>query len=119
MESCACLLKECLSVVQGKNTSVQSVRSLGGAARSDLWLQIKADMLGLPVERPACSDAASLGAAMLAATGIGQFATVEEASDAWYRPIDVFEPDPKNYSVYDDVFKRYQSLYDRLYGWSV
>jgi len=116
MESCACILKECLEPLHDHELHISSIRSLGGAARSDLWLQIKADMLGIPVERPACPDAASLGAAMLAAAAIGQFETVEEASEAWYRPGRVFEPDTSRFDVYRQVYERYRTIYERLYG---
>jgi xylulokinase len=115
MEACACMLQECVEPVQQHGIAVATVRALGGAARSDLWLQMKADLLGLPVERPACSDAASLGAAMLAAAGIGRFASVTEAAGAWYRPDRVFEPVPSHRTVYQEVYGRYRDLYHRLY----
>jgi xylulokinase len=116
MESCACLLRELLEPLVQRGSAVDSVRSLGGAARSDLWLQMKADMLQTPVERPACTEAASLGAAMLAATGTGQFASLAEASDAWYAPARSFDPDPELAAVYDDIFGRYAANCARLYG---
>ncbi len=115
MESCACMLQECVEPVLEHGIAVETVRSLGGAARSDLWLQMKADLLGLPVERPACSDAASLGAAMLAAAGIGRFADVTEAAKAWYRPDRVFEPIAAHQPAYRAVYDRYRDLYHRLY----
>ncbi len=116
MEACACLLQECLEPLQERGVEISSVRSLGGAARSDLWLQMKADLLGRPVERPACADAANLGAAMLAATGVGQFAQVEEAARAWYRPERVFAPEEELFGVYREVYGRYKGLYERMYG---
>ncbi len=116
MEACACSLKECLEPIVQNDFEVRIVRSLGGAARSDVWLQIKADLLGVPVERPACSDAASLGAAILAATGTEQFSNIVEASDTWYRKERVFEPDPARYNIYSEVYQRYLDLYRRLYG---
>ncbi|MCD6361434.1 MAG: hypothetical protein J7M38_11310 [Armatimonadetes bacterium] len=116
MESCACLLRELLEPIRARGIAVDEVRSLGGAARSDLWLQMKADMLGVPVERPACADAASLGAAMLAAAGTGRFASVVEAADAWYYAEATFEPDAANTAVYNEVYERYLGLYERLYG---
>ncbi len=116
MEACACLLQECLEPLQERGVPVSSVRSLGGAARNDLWLQIKADLLGLRVERPACPDAANLGAAMLAATGVRQFATVAEAAQAWYRPERRFDPQAERFPVYREVYGRYREWYERLYG---
>ena len=96
--------------------SMTRVRSLGGAAHSDVWLQMKADLLGIPAERPACADAASLGAAMLAAAGIGRFAGVHEAAEAWYRPKRVFEPDASRYAAYREVYERYRRLQEKVYG---
>jgi len=116
MESCACMLQECLECVTGHGIELSSVRSMGGAAHSDLWLQIKADMLGVPVERPICTDAGSLGAAMLAAAGIGRFNGVAEAAEAWYRTDRIFEPNPANYAAYREVYGRYLGLYQQLYG---
>ena len=116
MESCACMLQECLECVTGHGIALTSVRSMGGAANSDLWLQIKADMLNITVERPVCTDAGSLGAAMLAAAGIGRFSSIAEASETWYRPDRTFEPNPANYAAYRDLYGRYLELYRQLYG---
>ncbi len=116
MESCACVLRECMEPILDHGLSVDTVRSLGGAARSDVWLQMKADLLGVPVERPECPDAASLGAAMLAATGTGRFRSATEASEAWYRPSRIFEPDTSRAEAYACVYRRYLDLYQRLYA---
>lgn len=114
MESCACLLQECLEPMQ-RATEIRTVRSMGGAARSDVWLQMKADMLGIPIERPKCLDAASLGAAMLAATGIGRFGSLVEASDAWYRCAAIHEPNQSRHAEYQAVYSKYRALCSRLY----
>jgi len=115
MESCACGLRECLEPALEAGLELETIRSLGGAARSDLWLQIKADLLNVPVERPACTDAASLGAAAIAAAGLGHFGSIREASEAWYRPARLFAPDPSRCAVYQEVYDRYRDAYRRLY----
>jgi xylulokinase len=116
MEACACLLQQYLVPITDQGLSVHSIRSLGGAARNDLWLQMKADLLGIVVERPACADAASLGAAMLTAAGTGRFATIMEASEAWYRPERFFDPNPARYEIYREVYAHYIDLMRRVYG---
>jgi len=116
LESCACLLKELLCPITDKGLTVNSVRSLGGAARNDLWMQMKADLLGIGVERPACPDAASLGAAMFAASGTGRFSSIAEASRAWYRSERLFEPEPARHGAYREVYERYKDAMHRLYG---
>lgn len=116
MEACACELQDCVDLLRNAGVQPGSVRSLGGAARNALWLQMKADMLGIPVERPACPHAAPLGAAMLAAFGIGQFRSIEEASEAFYAPSATFEPREELHSSYLDVYSRYRDLCARLYS---
>lgn len=116
MEACACLLKECLAPFAEQPAGIARVRTLGGAARSDLWLQIKADLLGVPVERPACQAATSLGAAMLAAVAVGQFACLQEAAASWYRPSAVFTPNLARHAAYLEVYQRYQQYCAMLYS---
>ena len=48
----------------------REIRCAGGAARSELWLQIKADVLGVPTVATTCPEPTSLGAAMLAEAAI-------------------------------------------------
>ncbi|MGD9497277.1 MAG: FGGY-family carbohydrate kinase [Armatimonadota bacterium] len=115
MESCVCLLRELLEPIADRGIAITSIRSLGRSARSDLWLQMKANALRVPVERPACPEAASLGAAMLAATGTGRFAGIAEAADAWYRPAAAFAPDPAMVAAWEQIYGRYRELSVRLY----
>ncbi len=114
MESCACLLKQCIGIASSASGAVRCVRSLGGGAHSDVWLQMKADMLGVPVERPACAEAASLGAAMMAAKATGRFSSLEEAAASWYRAGRVFEPDPRGSEAMAEVYSRFLLLSERF-----
>ncbi len=115
IESCAFMLQECLQAVEDLGVTLGPVRSLGGAARSDLWLQIKADLLNVPVERPACSDAASLGAAILAAPCTGLFKSAQEAASAWYHPAGRFEPRAAQHAIYRALYERYLQVRQDLY----
>ncbi|MGF6768087.1 L-xylulokinase [Paraburkholderia sp. GAS199] len=54
--------------------SVELIRLTGGAARSQPWAQIFADVLGLPVEITRCSELGALGTVMASAVGIGEYA---------------------------------------------
>ena len=76
----------------------------GGGARSRLWLQIHADILGQPIHLPAESEACALGSAMLAAVHTGHFADMSEAAKAMVRIAEVIEPDEGKKKVYDEVY---------------
>ena len=61
----------------------ECLRVDGGSTRSDFLMQFQADILGIPIERPAVTEASSLGAACLAGLAIGYWASVEEAVSNW------------------------------------
>jgi xylulokinase len=60
------------------------IRSLGGAARSEFWRKVKADVLGCSVVATACPEPTSLGAAILAAAAIG-LGSVPQIAAQWVR----------------------------------
>jgi xylulokinase len=95
---------------------VGTIRAMGGGARSDLWLQMKADVLGRPVERVACPEAASLGAAELAMVATGDFGSVAEASLALYRSDRLFTPDHERSARYAEPLQRYETWCGKLCG---
>ncbi len=68
-----------------------TLRADGGAARNDLLLQLQADALGLPLERPLVVQAGALGAGYLAGLATGVWASPEELTAAWRRDR-IFEP---------------------------
>ena len=69
-----------------------SLRIDGGMSANDWMAQDLADILQLPVERPASVETTALGAAMLAALGAGWFATLEEAAAAMRGGVRTFHP---------------------------
>ena len=79
----------------------------GGGARSDLWAQIKADCLGRPLDRMACLDVGCLGAAIMAAVGVGAHPSLAKAASAMTRVERSFEPDPRMRARYDAMYDAY------------
>jgi xylulokinase len=92
------------------------LRHAGGGARSDLWCQIRADVLGKPIDRVTCLDSGVAGAAMLAGVGAGLFGTLEEAASRVSQLERSFEPDLARKAMHDEGFGRYEELYRRLKG---
>lgn len=75
-------------------TKITRVVATGGGARSPLWLQIKADMLGVSIMTPANPERACLGAAILAGVAAGFHRDLTSAAGAMVSPGRVFEPEP-------------------------
>jgi xylulokinase len=114
LESVAYMLKKNLDTVEELGIPVDRIRSIGGGARSLLWLQIKADVLQKPVEAPEVEEAALLGAALLGATAAGEFSGVEDGIARMVRLRESLEPNPANAEIYAEAYGRYVELYDRL-----
>ena len=87
---------------------------VGGAARSDLWMQIIADVTGYPVWTIREDVEAALGAARMAALGVGLIALDDR--DGWITLVERAVPDPDRKVRYDTVFGIYADLYPALRG---
>jgi len=116
VESVAFMLRENVDLLKGLSIPIRKVRSLGGAAKSDIWLKIKADVLDVPVEVPQCSEAASLGAAILAGIGTKVFPDISQAVKEVVKVKKSFYPEPDNVAIYQKIYQNYRSLYQKLYG---
>ena len=92
---------------------IDQVRVTGGGARSRLWLQILADVLGTELITVTTEEGAAYGAAVLAATGAGHFENVESACDQVISIEKRFSPG-KAASAYDDLYPVYRELYPAL-----
>jgi xylulokinase len=87
--------------------------AVGGGAKSDLWLQVKADALGSPVARMKNLEAGCLGAAMLAGVGLGIYSDIEEAQQSFCTADAVFEPNGARFEYHQrksSVLQRYKSI---------
>ena len=107
--------RDALSLTARAGRPATSLRMLGGATRSDFWMQMLADIVGLPLEVPACGEAAVLGAAVFAAVAAGRLASVAEGAQAFYRPGRGFVPREEASAQYHDAYAAYRQAMERLY----
>jgi xylulokinase len=89
-------------------------RASGGGARSELWLQIVASVLELPLERVAVDEGAAFGAAILGGVAAGVWPDVHAAVAATVKPRGMVEPVDEWVEVYRDRRERFRALYPAL-----
>jgi xylulokinase len=109
LEGVAFSIRDCLQVVEGLGQPIRSLRLIGGGAKSHLWQQVMADVLGKPLLKPAVEDAA-FGAALLAGVAVGAFSDVASAAQACVRVEGVIEPDAAAHAYYDRTFELYRAI---------
>ena len=90
---------------------LEELRAVGGGAKSERWLQIKADIFNRRVVSLETSEAACLGVALLAGVAAGAYGSLEEAVAATVRAVRTYEPEPRRAAYYEDQFARYRQLY--------
>jgi xylulokinase len=102
------------ALAASSGAAVPFARLGGGGTRSDLWCQMRADVLGFPLSRSAIPDAAALGACILAGLGSGTIDTLAGAVGQLVKYDRTFEPQAPRRAYYDDRFAHYRALYEQL-----
>ena len=106
LEGIAFDLKRGLQVLErALNTTVKEVSVGGGGARSDVVVQILADVLGLPVVRPDSEELAARGAALTAAVASGIHRSTDDAVRAMIPDAPTINPQPKQARLYERLFR--------------
>ncbi len=96
---------------------VSEFRAIGGGAKSDFWLQLKADMYDRPVVRMEVAAAAALGMAISAGAAAGVYDNAADAVRELVAPRDRFEPDPRKARYYDERLAQYRAVYPAVKAW--
>jgi xylulokinase len=115
LEGIAFQIRENLEVMEQISRPVRELRVFGGGARSEPWCRIIAEVTGIPVAVPEASEAAATGAAILAGMGAGVYQDAEEALGL-LRVRRIFEPRPEAMRRYQDLYRRYREIEQRIFG---
>ena len=116
LEGLAYALREAKERIEKRGGApITLVRVSGGGSQSDAAMQITANIFNLPCERPHLYETSGLGAAMIAAVGLGLHADYPAAVAAMTHMGQRFEPDPQHAHTYDQLYRRvYSRMYQRL-----
>lgn len=115
LEGVAFGIKDSFSLIQASGLGeIEQVRISGGGAKSQLWRQIMADVLGVELVTVNTTEGAAFGAALLAGVGAGLFDSVPAACKAMIQITGRTLPVAANKRIYEDYYARYRALYPAL-----
>ena len=103
-----------IEVIEKLGISIKKIKMIGGAVKSNLWPQIIADIIGKRIFIPSMTEAACLGAAILAGVGAGVFKTPEEGFGNLQIKEKEIVPLQDNMVKYRDLFKIYKETFWKL-----
>lgn len=102
------------SLAQSAGREADVIHHAGGGAASDLWCQIRADVLAKPLRRTTMRDAGVLGAALMAGVGVGAFGSLAEAAIAFVQFDHEFLPRGEATERHAARFESYKLAYEQL-----
>ncbi|MPV35586.1 autoinducer-2 kinase [Georgenia subflava] len=112
LENAAIVARANLALVEDfSGAHPEQVVLAGGSARSEVWTQIVADVLGRPLRIPVVTEATAQGAAACAASAGGEYAGPAEAAASWIRWDRDVEPVADNHEAYAPVIERWAQAY--------
>lgn len=115
LEGVAFGIKDSFTLIQASGLGeIEQVRISGGGAKSPLWRQIMADVLGVELVTVNTTEGAAFGAALLAGVGAGLFDSVPTACEATIQVTGRTASVPETTAVYEDYYQRYRALYPAL-----
>lgn len=100
---------ECL---EESGIKIDGLRAAGGGAKSDIWLQIKADLMGRKIEKLDVDEAGTLGNIIIGGTAAGIYKSYEEAAERLIKVKKEFYPDHGRHELYKENYLRYRKIYD-------
>lgn len=103
-----------LRTMRSAGLQLDEMVACGGATNSPEWMQMHADVTGVPIAMTEVGDAVVLGSCILAAAGAGLFDSVADAADAMVHRTDVLEPDQGRHEEYAYFVDAYIDTYPQL-----
>jgi xylulokinase len=116
LEGVAFLYPPLLGILEAQGVAVDRLVVIDGESRSATWNQLKADVCGRELHTTAVGEASALGAAILAGTASGAFASPEEGAQALVDHGPVFVPDPATHARYAPVRAGWEAAAPHLFA---
>lgn len=114
MEGVAYEMRLNAEALAGSGTSYRKLHATGGGARSRVWMQMKADVLDVPITALETADAGTVGSAMLTGIAVGVFRSLEDAAAHMVRETETYYPNREMHAEYMKNYERYKRLYQAV-----
>jgi len=114
LEGVAFALKDSLELIKDKGVKIKEIRAIGGGAKSRIWQQILADILGEEINLLNVEEGPAFGAALIAGVGVGVYDSFAEAVNGIIKVKKTIVPRIQNTEKYNHYYQLYKKLYYSL-----
>ncbi len=116
LEGVTFALRDCLEAAKKNGVFPTSAGLCGGGAKSRIWRQIVADILGIPIHILSTEQGPAFGAAILAMVACGEYDTIAEATERLVHVTETVLPFAANTEKYESRYARFRELYSVLWA---
>ena len=114
MEGVAYEMRVNYEALAGSGIRFTKLNATGGGARSKVWMQMKADVLDLPITALRTADAGTVGSAMLTGIATGLFRDLDDAAAHMVEETETYAPRADMHEAYMEIYDRYRRVYDAV-----
>jgi xylulokinase len=114
LEGVTFALKDSLELIKDKEVEIKEIRAIGGGAKSRIWQQILADILGEEINLLNVEEGPAFGAALIAGVGVGVYSGFAEAVNRIIKVKKTIVPRIQNSERYNQYYQLYKNLYYSL-----
>ncbi len=114
LEGVTYYFKEGMQCLEEAGIPIREFRPTGGGAKSKKWLQIKADIFGIPFVSLKVTEAGTLGTAILAGIAINEYASLNEAVERLVKTGEIIEPNLEKQKIYQEKFALYKKFFPKI-----
>ena len=111
MEGVAYEMRLNYEALAGSGIRFTKLHATGGGAKSRVWMQMKADVLSLPITALKTADAGTVGSAILTGIATGIFTDLQDGAAHMVQQMETYYPREEMYARYMEHYGRYRNLY--------
>ena len=114
LEGVAFAIRDCVEIARAQGVKIKASTLCGGGAKSPLWREILANVLGIPLTLPQTEQGPGYGGAMLAAVACGAYPSVQTCAEALVHAKNTTQPDAALVEKYNARYAVWHKLYPAL-----
>ena len=114
LEGVAFAIRDSFEVAKKLGIDIPRSKICGGGAKSRLWCEIFANVLGIPLDIPQTEEGPGYGGAMLAMVGCGLYKDVNECVADLVKTTATVEPSPELSQRYEERYQKFKKIYPAM-----
>ena len=112
LEGVCFTMKRNVELVKSIGIVLKKIRTVGGGAKSNVWMQMRSDVFNMPIETLTFNEAGTLGSAILFLLALGVYNDLKSAQKNFLTTKKIFQPRKESVDIYKKLYEKFSKLYE-------